>query len=115
MAKRGKPPKGQSLVKCKIRKNDQVIVIGGKDRGKTGRVLTIDRQKGRVVIEGINLVKKAIKPKRQNEKGGISDVENPLSISNVMIVNKDGKKDRIGYRTEDGRKVRICRKSGEQI
>ena len=75
-------------VKYKIRKNDQVQVMAGKDRGKAGRVLRVDRDRGRVVVEGLNMVKKAIRPKGQNQKGGISSVEAALAISNVQIVCK---------------------------
>ena len=74
-----------NTVKYKIKKNDQVQIMAGKDRGKSGRVLRVDRDRGRVVIEGLNMVKKAIRPRGQNQKGGITSVEAALAISNVQI------------------------------
>ena len=100
-------------VTFKLKKNDHVMVMAGKDRGKTGRILRFDREKGRAYVEGLNMVKKAVKPKSANDKGGITDVEASIDVSNLRIVNRDGKPDRIGYRFEDGKKVRYCKKSGE--
>jgi len=105
----------QDIQKVKIRKNDQVMVTAGKNRGKTGRVLRIDRVEGRVVIEGLNMVKKAMRPKGQNQKGGISSIEAPLALSNVQIVCKGCGPTRIGYRTDSEHKVRFCRKCGEVL
>ena len=99
----------------RLKSSDQVRVICGRERGKTGRVLRIDRARGRVYIEGINMVKKTVRPKGQNQKGGISDVEAPMDISNVMINCKQCGPTRIGYRVEDGSKQRICKKCGEQL
>lgn len=101
--------------KFKIKKNDQVKVISGKDKGKTGRVLQIDRLKGRVIVEGVNMVKKTQKPKSQNDKGGIIDIEAPLHISNVMLMTKDGKTTRAGYRLDNKEKVRFAKKTGEVL
>jgi large subunit ribosomal protein L24 len=103
------------LAKTRLRKDDHVMVTTGKDRGKTGRILTIDRARGRVVVEGLNMVKKAIKPKKQTDKGGITELEAALHISNVQIVGRDGKPDRVGYRVEDGKKTRIRKKTGEAL
>jgi len=105
----------QDTVKVKIRKNDNVMITTGKDRGKTGRVLRIDRSAGRVVVEGLNMVKKAMRPKGQNQKGGISTIEAPLEMSNVQIVCKSCGPTRIGYRMDSDRKVRFCRKCGEVL
>jgi large subunit ribosomal protein L24 len=105
----------QDTVKVKIRKNDNVMITTGKDRGKTGRVLRIDRGGGRVMIEGLNMVKKAMRPKGQNQKGGISTVEAPVEISNVQIVCKTCGPTRIGFRMENEHKVRFCRKCGEVL
>ena len=105
----------QDTVKVQIRKNDNVMVTTGKDRGKTGRVLRIDRSGGRVVVEGLNMVKKAVRPKGQNQKGGISTVEASLEISNLQIVCKSCGPTRIGYRMDHDRKVRFCRKCGEVL
>ncbi len=99
----------------KIKKNDQIQIITGKDRGKTGRILQIDRVKGRVVVEGLNMVKKAIRPKGQNQKGGISSVEAPLHISNVQILCKKCGPTRAGYRFTGEQKFRVCKKCGEQL
>jgi large subunit ribosomal protein L24 len=105
----------QDTIKVKIKKNDQVMITTGKDRGKSGRVLRIDRAAGRVVIEGLNMVKKAVRPKGQNQKGGISTVEAPLAISNVQIICKGCGPTRVGYRIEGDHKVRVCRKCGEGL
>ena len=97
-------------VKYKIRKNDQVQIMAGKDRGKSGRVLNVDRDRGRVVVEGLNMVKKAIRPRGQNQKGGISSIEAALSISNVQILCKKCGPTRIGLRLGKDQKVRFCKK-----
>ena len=102
-------------VKYKIKKNDQVQIMAGKDRGKSGRVLRVDRDKGRVVIEGLNMVKKTMRPSQQNQKGGISTVEAALSISNIQIICKKCGPTRIGLRTDKGEKVRFCRKCGGEL
>jgi large subunit ribosomal protein L24 len=102
-------------VKHKIKKNDQVQIMTGKDRGKSGRVLRIDRDRGKVMIEGLNMVKKAIRPRGQNQKGGISSIEAALAISNVQILCKKCGPTRIGLRTEKDQKVRFCKKCGEQL
>jgi large subunit ribosomal protein L24 len=102
-------------VASKLRKNDQVRVMSGKDRGKSGRVVTIDRVKGRAVIEGLNLVKKAMKAKGQQQKGGISSVEAAIHLSNLQMVCKKCGPTRIGYKLEGDRKLRICRKCGGEL
>jgi large subunit ribosomal protein L24 len=101
----------------KIKKNDKVIVIVGKEKGKIGTVLKIDAEKGRVVVEKVNMVKKHAKPSAKTAQGGIIEKEGPLSISNVMIVcNKCTEPTRIGMRAlEDGSKVRVCKKCGEPM
>ena len=101
--------------KHKIKKNDQVQIMTGKDRGKSGRVLRVDRDRGRVVIEGLNMVKKTMRPKGQNQKGGISSVEAALAISNVQILCKKCGPTRIGLRAEKGVKVRFCKKCGGDL
>ena len=101
--------------KTKLRKDDTVIVIAGKDKGKTGRVLRIDRIRGRIVVEGVNMVKKAQRARSQNEQGGIIEVESALHISNVMYLGKDGKGTRLGYRLQDDRKQRYTKRGGETI
>jgi large subunit ribosomal protein L24 len=102
-------------VKYKIKKEDNVQIVAGKDKGKTGKVLKVDREKGRVVIQGLNMVKKAVRPKKQGEKGGIIEIEAPLSISNVMVVCKKCGPTRVGISLEGKEKKRICRKCGEVL
>jgi large subunit ribosomal protein L24 len=99
----------------KIKKNDQVQITAGKDRGKSGRVLRVDRERGRVVVEGLNMVKKAIRPRGQNQKGGISSVEAALAISNVQILCKKCGPTRIGLRVDKQQKVRFCKKCGGEL
>lgn len=102
-------------MKTKLKKNDTVRVIAGKDKGKTGRVLRIDTEKGRVLVEGVNMVKKAQRKQRQEDTGGIIEKEAPIAISNVMYVGKDGKPTRLGLRVEGDRKVRFARRTGETV
>jgi large subunit ribosomal protein L24 len=102
--------------KFKIRRDDTVEVIAGKDKGKRGRVLRIIRGKDRVVVEGLNIVKKAQKKRSQQDRGGIIEVEAALHASNVMIIcKKCGKPVRIGYKIEGGKKSRVCKKCGEAL
>lgn len=101
-----------------IRKNDEVVVIGGRDRGKRGRVLTVDALKNRLTVEGVNIIKRHTRPNPQrNIKGGIVEREAPIHASNVMLVcPESGKATRVGHkRLDDGRKVRISRSSGAVI
>lgn len=102
-------------MKTKLKRDDTVIVIAGKDRGKTGRVLKVERDAGRILVEGVNMVKKAQKKRSQSDTGGIIEREAPIHISNVMLVGKDGKKTRLGYRIEGENKVRFSRRTGETI
>ena len=102
-------------VKYKIKKNDQVQIMAGKDRGKSGRVLRVDRDRGRVVVEGLNMVKKAIRPQGQNQKGGITSVEAALAISNVQVLCKKCGPTRIGLRENKDEKVRFCKKCGGEL
>lgn len=102
-------------VKYKLRKEDLVQVISGKDRGKQGKVLKIDREKGKIIVAGVNMVKKAMKKKKQNDRGGIAEIEAALAISNVMIVCKKCGPVRIGYKIEGETKKRVCRKCGEVL
>jgi len=102
-------------IKTKLKKDDTVKVLTGKERGKTGRILKIDAENGRVLVQGLNLVKKAVRRKSQQDKGGIIEIEAPIHISNVALVAKNGQTTKIGYKFEDGKKVRIARKTGEVI
>lgn len=104
-----------TLVRSKLRVGDPVRVIAGRDKGKEGRVLSVDSGKGRVVVEGLNMVKRAVRPTQQNQKGGLSDVEAPLNLSNVMVVCKRCGVSRIGFTVNDDQKMRVCRKCGEEL
>ena len=101
--------------KFKLKKEDTVQIIAGKDNGKRGRILKILRDKDRVVVEGANIVKKAMKRKSQQDRGGIVELEAPIHISNVMIVCKKCGPTRIGYKLEGEAKVRVCKKCGEAL
>jgi large subunit ribosomal protein L24 len=96
--------------KSKLRKNDTVKIITGKNKGNTGRILRINHLKHTVLIEGQNMVKKAMRKRKQTDKGGISEIEAPVHISNVMVVcKKCGKPTKIGIRTEKGKRIRFCK------
>jgi large subunit ribosomal protein L24 len=101
----------------RLQKGDQVIVIAGKDKGKQGKVMRLFVEEDRVVVEGVNLVKRHMKPNARMQQGGILEREQPLAASNVMLVDpKTGKGTRIRVKTDDkGVKVRIAVKSGEEI
>ena len=102
-------------LKLKIKKGDQVIVLSGDDKGKTGEVVKAMPKEGKVVVQGVNLVKRHTKPS-QTTPGGIVTKEAPISVSNVAIVDpKSNKASKIGYKEVDGKKVRVARKSGEVI
>lgn len=100
----------------KIKKNDQVVVISGRDKGKRGRVIEVLTKKGRVMVEGVNMIKKHVRPNRQRGiAGGIMEREAPIDISNVMLL-EGGKPTRVGYEVlTDGRKVRISKRTGAVI
>lgn len=101
----------------KIKKGDQVEVIAGKDKGKRGEVLTVDRKKNRVVVEGVNIVHRHMRPSQDNPQGGIIENEAPVHASNVMVVCKAcDEKSRLGYKyLDNGNKVRYCKKCDETI
>lgn len=99
-----------------VKKGDKVMVISGKDKGKTGVVLTSFPKKDRVLVEGVNIVKKHMKPNQANPQGGIVSQEAAIHVSNVMLIDpKTGEPTRVGYKVEDGKKVRVAKKSGEII
>ena len=101
----------------KIKKNDTVLVIAGKEKGKKGKVRFAYPEKNRVMVEGINMIKKHAKAKAQVKQGGIIEREAPINASDVMLIcSKCNKPARIGYRIlEDGRKTRVCRACGEVV
>lgn len=98
----------------KIKKDDLVKVITGKDKDKEGKVIAINRKNGTVLVEGVNLITKHTKPSAQNQQGGIIHQEGPIDISNVMYVHK-GKPTRIGYKVDGDKKVRVAKTTGEVI
>ena len=108
---------GNALRKLGVRKGDRVQVLSGKDRGKTGTVTRSIPEKGKVIVDGVNIAKKHQKPVSQTNTGGIIDKEMPIPASNVAIVcNSCNKPTRIGYRFEpDGTKVRIAKTTGEEV
>ena len=100
----------------KIKKDDTVKVISGKSVGKTGRVLEVNRKKGKVLVEGLNIVKKTLRKSQENPNGGIKDIEAFLDISNVLIVCPKCKKEtRVGFNIKDDKKLRMCKKCGAEI
>ena len=98
----------------KIKKGDLVKVIAGKDKDKEGKVVSVDPKKGKILVEGVNMVTKHAKPSAANQEGGIIQKEAPLDISNVMYVHK-GKVTRIGFTTKDDKKVRVAKSTGDII
>ena len=105
------------MAKLHIKKGDTVIVLSGEDKGKTGKVLKVLVEKQRALVEGVNIVTKSSKPSAKNPQGGFVKVEAPIHISNLSLIDpKSGKPTRIAIKvTEDGKKVRIAKKSGEEI
>lgn len=98
----------------KIKKGDTVKVIAGKNKGKEGKVVSVDPKNGRVVVEGVNMVTKHMKPSPANQNGGRIEMEAPIDASNVMLV-VNGKATRVGFKVEDGKKVRYAKSTGEVI
>ncbi|HET8821330.1 MAG TPA: 50S ribosomal protein L24 [Thermoleophilaceae bacterium] len=106
----------------KIRRDDTVRIIAGKDRGRTGRVLRVDPEKQKVYVEGANIIKRHMRPRtlrdtqRAQELGGIIEKEGPIHVSNVMLIDPDsGEPTRVGIKRDGGRRVRVARKSGKEI
>ena len=93
----------------KLKVNDEVIILAGKDKGKTGTVLLVNRKKNRVVVKGVNIVKKTLKPTQENPNGGISDKEQSVHLSNVAILSPKTKKaTRVRIESRDGKNVRVA-------
>jgi len=104
------------MTKMSIRTGDKVRVLAGKDKGKEAKVLAVYPTKQRVVVERVNLIKKATRPTQKNPKGGILEIEGPIHVSNVAIVcPKCSQATRIGRRREDGTRIRVCKKCGNDI
>ena len=102
------------MATLKIKKGDTVKVIAGKDNGKEGKVVSVDPKNGKVVVEGVNVVKKHTKPSMANQNGGIITKEAPIDASDVMYVHK-GKTTRIGFKMENDKKVRFAKSTGDVI
>jgi len=105
-------------IRYKVKKNDQVLVISGRDKGKRGRVINVMTTKGKVLVEGVAMVKKHVRPNRQRGvAGGILERESAIDISNVLVLEPGSRKPtRVGYQIlQDGRKVRVARKTGAVI
>ena len=102
------------MAKLHIKKGDTVYVLAGDDKGKTGRVLSVDAKKYRAIVEGINMVSKSTKPNAKNPQGGIVKQESPIHISNLNPV-EDGKPVRVGRVKKDGKLVRVSKKSGKEL
>lgn len=104
------------MIKLKIKTGDTVRVIAGDHKGTEGKVLTVDREKNKAIVEGANLVSKHEKPSAQNPQGGIVKKEAPIHISNLALIDaKSGEVTRVGYEVRDGKKVRVSKKSNEVI
>ncbi|GFE76403.1 MULTISPECIES: 50S ribosomal protein L24 [Novosphingobium] len=103
------------MAAAKIKKGDSVVVLSGKDKGRTGTVLQVLPKDAKVVVEGVNVATKHRKPTQQNPQGGIERTPAPMAISKVAVADKDGKPTRVRFETKDGKKVRVAVKSGETI
>ena len=102
---------------AKIKKGDKVVVLAGRDKGRTGEVRSVSPSAGRAIVEGVNLVKRHTKPSAQNAEGGILTKEASIDLSNLALADpKDGKPTRVGFKVlDDGRKVRFAKRSGDLI
>ncbi|MDJ1500923.1 50S ribosomal protein L24 [Xanthocytophaga agilis] len=109
--------KAKTTVKLHVRKGDTVIVISGDEKGKTGKITSVDREKQKAVIEGLNLVKRSVKPSAENPQGGFIEKEAPIHVSNLMVVDPStGKPSRISRKLDEkGKKQRYAKKTGTLI
>ncbi len=100
----------------KIKKGDRVLVLSGKDKGKEGVVERALPADGKVVVKGVNTAKRHQKSRSATESGGIKEIDKPIPVSNVAVISPgDGKPTRVGYKVVDGKKVRVCKRTGEEI
>ena len=100
----------------KVKKGDQVLVLSGKDKNKTGIVTRSIPSVKKVVVEGVNLVKKHVRPNPNDPKGGIKEIEAPIDVSNVVLVGKDGKPVNVGWKADaSGKRVRVSKATGEPV
>ena len=100
---------------AKIRKGDPVVVLAGKDKGRTGTVTKVFPKESRVLVGGINMVQRHTRPSQGDPQGGIKNKEAPIHLSNVAVVDSNGKPTRVGFRTEGDKKVRFAKTTGEVI
>ncbi|MGN0829987.1 MAG: 50S ribosomal protein L24 [Candidatus Ornithospirochaeta sp.] len=98
----------------RLKKDDTVKIIAGKDKGHTGKIVKVDPVNERVIVQGANMVKKTMKKQNAQDKGGIMEVEAPIHVSNVALVSK-GSVSKVGYKMENGKKVRYAKKTGEVL
>ncbi len=99
-----------------IKRDDKVIVLSGKDKGKEGKVLSVDPKAGKVIVEGVSVASKHSKPRKQGEKGGIIKIETPIYACKVQVVcPKCGKATRVAHKLENGKNVRVCKKCGANL
>lgn len=103
------------MTKLKIKKGDKVVVLSGSSKGTKGSVLKVYPDKGKAIVEGVNMIKKHTKPNAQNPQGGIVETEAPIYVSKLALVDSNGKPTRVGYELKDGKKVRIAKKTGKEI
>ena len=100
---------------AKIKKGDRVVVLAGKDKGRTGSVTKVMPTENRVMVEGVNMVQRHTRPSQADPQGGIKNKEASLHLSNVAIADANGKESRVGFRMEDGKKVRFAKTTGDVI
>ena len=103
------------MAAAKIKKGDSVVVLSGKDKGRTGTVLQVLPKDGKIVVEGVNVATRHRKPTQTNPQGGIERNPAPMAISKVAVADKNGKPTRVRFEVKDGKKVRVAVKSGETI
>ena len=104
------------MSKVHVKTGDEVVVINGKYRGKRGKVMQVSPSEGKVIVEGVNIVKKHVKPRKMGEPGGIIEAESALYADKVQLVcPKCGQPTRVGKKIEDGKKTRVCKKCGAEV
>ena len=103
------------MSKIKLKNGDKVRVIAGDHKGTEGEIVTLIREKNKAIVSGVNVVKRHTKPNAQNPQGGIIEKEAPIAISNLPLLTAEGQTTRTGYRMEEGKKVRVSRKTNEAI
>ena len=100
----------------RLKTGDNVVIITGKDKGKQGKIVASKPTENKVIVEGLNMVKKHVRQSEQNPDGGVIEMEAPIKVSNIMLVDpKTGERTRVGYKMVDGKKVRYAKKSGEVL